>query len=159
MTAREARQHLRYSTWASRRLLDAAVALDPEQFHRDMGVPNKSVHGTLAHILMADRSWVGRVLGDPIEPTGAIEAEWPQIHERWETLADGWSDADLTRVVIYKDLKGNPHETPLWQIVLHVVNHATLHRGQVMAMFRQLGVAPPPTDLIGYYRLQQSVHA
>jgi uncharacterized damage-inducible protein DinB len=56
-------------------------------------------------------------------------------------------------------MKGNPYETPLWQIVMHVVNHATLHRGQVMAMFRQLGVGPPPTDLIFYYREQKSAHA
>jgi uncharacterized damage-inducible protein DinB len=74
-------------------------------------------------------------------------------------LADGWSDADLLRTIAYTDMQGNPYESPLWQIVMHVVNHATLHRGQVMAMFRQLGLAPPPTDLMFYYREQQSAHA
>jgi uncharacterized damage-inducible protein DinB len=163
MTADEARNHLRYSTWASRRLLDAALALDPELLHRDLGVPNKSVHGTLAHILMADRVWLARVsrrvLANPQEQTESVEAEWPRVQEQWGALAESWADADLSQVIEYKDLKGNPYATPLWQIVLHVVNHATLHRGQAMAMLRQVGVAPPPTDLIFYYREQQSAHA
>jgi uncharacterized damage-inducible protein DinB len=163
MTADEARQHLRYSAWASRRLLDAAQTLDSEQLHRDLGVPNKSVHGTLAHILMADRNWLarvsGRVLSNPMEQTEAMEAEWPRVLEQWEARAKPLTDSDLAQVIAYKDMKGNPYETPLWQIVMHVVNHATLHRGQVMAMFRQLGVGPPPTDLIFYYREQKSAHA
>jgi uncharacterized damage-inducible protein DinB len=158
MTADEARTHIRYSGWASSRLLDAAMNLDPEQFHRDLGVPNKSVHGTLQHVCWADGIWLERIGGPPLQK-GAIAMEWPQTHQYWQKFADGLTDADLTRVVPYKDTKGNPYETPLWQIVLHVVNHATLHRGQVMAMFRQLGVAPPPTDLIFYYREQQSARA
>ena len=51
----------------------------------------------------------------------------------------------------YKDMKGNPHRTPLWQIGLHVVNHATHHRGQVSGFLRSLGKTPPPLDLIYYY--------
>jgi uncharacterized damage-inducible protein DinB len=52
-------------------------------------------------------------------------------------------------------MDGKPFETPVWQIVLHVVNHATLHRGQAMALLRQLGMKPPPTDLIFFYREQK----
>lgn len=159
MTAEEARTHIRYSTWASRRLLDAALKLDPEQLNADVGVANKSIHGTLAHILMADRVWIARVTSEKIEPQENVEIEWPQIQKRWVEFVSGLSDSDLARVVSYKDMKGNPYETPLWQIILHVVNHATLHRGQVMAMIRQLGIAPPPTDLIFFYREQQATHA
>ncbi len=159
ISADDARLHLQYSAWASRRLLEASLKLDPEQFTRDLGVANKSVRGTLEHIMMADRVWIARILGITIEPE-ALETQWPQIQQRWADFAAGMSDADLSRVISYKDLKGNPYQTPLWQIVLHVVNHGTLHRGQVMAMFRQLGVAPPPTDLIFFYREQaQTTHA
>jgi uncharacterized damage-inducible protein DinB len=38
-----------------------------------------------------------------------------------------------------------------WQIILHVVNHATLHRGQAMGILRQMGIAPPQTDLMNFY--------
>jgi len=158
MTAAEARTHIRYSGWASQRLLNAAMSLEPEMMHRDLGVANKSVHGTLDHILMADRIWLARVTGAPIQPEGTLDMEWPRIQQRWQQFVDQLTDADLPRVVAYADLKGNAHQSPLCQIVLHVVNHATLHRGQVMAMFRQLSIAPPPTDLIFYYREQHAAH-
>src|SRR5580704_18448674 len=111
MTAEEARQHLRYLTWASRRLLDAAQKLDSEQLHRDLGVPNKSVHGTLAHILMADRVWLarvsGRVLANPREQKEAIEVEWPRVLGEWEARANTLTDTDLPKVIAYKDMQGN----------------------------------------------------
>jgi uncharacterized damage-inducible protein DinB len=139
--------------------MEAAMSLDPEMLHRDLGVVNKSVHGTLEHILMADRAWLGRVQGAPIQPEGALDEEWPRIQRGWQRFIDGVTDADMQRVIAYHNLKGHPYQSPLWQIVMHVVNHATLHRGQVMAMFRQLGIAPPSTDLISYYREQQTAHA
>lgn len=153
MTTQDARTHLRYSGWASRRLLEAALQLPPEQLQRDMQVSHKGVLETLNHIHFADRIWLCRVLGAPYEAAqGRIEIEWPDIQRRWEEWCDSPAAADLDRVISYQDLKGNPYQAPLWQIILHLVNHATLHRGQVMAMMRQLGVAPPPTDLIFYYR-------
>ncbi|HUA85654.1 MAG TPA: DinB family protein [Bryobacteraceae bacterium] len=153
MTTQDARTHLRYSGWASRRLLDAALQLPAEQIERDLKVSHKGVLETLNHIHWADRVWLYRVLGQPMdEPDGSIEVAWPQIQRGWEEWSDSPAAADLERVISYKDMKGHAHQSALWQIVLHLVNHATLHRGQVMAMMRQLGVAPPPTDLIFYYR-------
>ncbi len=164
MTADEVRTHLRYSGWASRRLLGAAVTLGPEDLNRDMGVSHRSVLGTLAHIHFADRTWFSRVADPSIESDSAgdppalqtLEGDWSRIQKRWEEWAGSLTDADLTHVVSYKTSQGTPHQTPVWQIVLHVVNHATLHRGQVMAMLRRLGVPPPPTDLIFYYRELQA---
>jgi uncharacterized damage-inducible protein DinB len=156
MTAKEAQIHFQYSTWASARLLEAALKLSPEDANKDLGCSHKGVLETLNHIHMADRSWLFRVLGETMEqPTEALEVEWPKIQKKWEEWVDALKDEDMTRAIAYKDLKGNFHVSPIWQIVLHVVNHATLHRGQVMAMFRQLGQAPPPTDLIFYYREQK----
>jgi uncharacterized damage-inducible protein DinB len=160
MTAEELRLHISYSGWASRKLLDAAFALSQEDRHREFGVSHKSLAGTLEHIFFADRIWFARTV-DPrvvrggfgeFGPGETIETEWPPLQKRWEDWAAALSQPDLVRVVEYKDLKGNPYRTPVWQIVLHVVNHATLHRGQAMSLLRQLGVAPPPTDLIFYYR-------
>jgi uncharacterized damage-inducible protein DinB len=160
MTADELRTHIRYSGWASRRLLEAALELDQEQLYRDMGASHKSLVDTLAHIHFADRIWFSRVVDPAVQtsapadllPHQSLEREWPAMQRRWEEWADSLTDADLPRVVHYKAMNGDPYETPVWQIVLHVVNHATLHRGQAMALLRQLGVAPPPTDLIFYYR-------
>lgn len=156
MTAEDARIHTRYSTWASRRLLDAALALPPDDARKDLGVSHKSVMETLGHIHMADRAWLYRVLGDTMpQPTEALEIEWPRIREAWEKYAASLTDDMMARAIGYKDMAGNFHTSKIWQIVLHVVNHATLHRGQVMAMMRQLGVKPPQTDLMYFYREQK----
>jgi uncharacterized damage-inducible protein DinB len=152
MTAEEARNHLRYSSWASRRLLDAAMQLPEEQLHREMNVSHKTIFDTLTHIHMADRVWMERITGSKIEQSEPLEVAWPQIWQRWEDFLDSAQDSDLARVIAYQDLRGNSHQSALWQIVLHVVNHATLHRGQVMGMFRQIGMQPPATDLIFYFR-------
>ncbi len=158
MTADELRLHLRYSRWASQRLLEAAAKLEEEPLVRELGVSHRSVLETLSHIYHADTAWFSRVADpglnfspDPVA-LEVLQTKWNDIQDRWEQWAGSLTDADLTRIVAYKSLKGDPFETPLWQIILHVVNHATLHRGQVMAMLRQLGVQPPPTDLIFYYR-------
>jgi uncharacterized damage-inducible protein DinB len=153
MTPEEVRLHISYSGWASRRLLDAALALSEEDQRREFGVSHKSLFGTLEHIFLADRIWLSRTV-DPsvLESKETFTTAWPQIQKRWEDWAAGLTPEELPRVVDYKDLKGNPHSTPVWQIALHVVNHATLHRGQAMSLLRQLSVPPPPTDLIFYYR-------
>ena len=67
-------------------------------------------------------------------------------------FAAGLSEADWSREASYKTLAGKPFNTPLWQIVLHVVNHGSYHRGQVTNMLRQLGVKPVNLDLVRFYR-------
>jgi uncharacterized damage-inducible protein DinB len=164
MTAAEARTHIRYSGWASRRLLDAAEALMPQEFIKPMGVSHESIQGTLGHIHAADRIWYKRTV-DPgmmmppiaeMSSREAITADWPELQRKWEAWSDSLSDPDLERIVSYKMLNGTPGESPASHVVLHLVNHATLHRGQVVGMLRQLGVKPPVTDLIFYLRELQT---
>lgn len=160
MTAAEARLHLRYSGWASQKLVDAAEQLTPEDRTRPMGVSHESLQKTLGHIYAADRAWYSRTV-DPetsipsltdIHSMEVLTGEWRDLQKKWEAWADSLTDEDLARVLEYRLRDGTESRTPVWQIVMHVVNHATLHRGQVMAMLRQLGVKPPATDLIFYYR-------
>jgi uncharacterized damage-inducible protein DinB len=154
------RTHLDYTNWASNRLMDAVSTLPQEELTRDFGTADHSVLGTLAHVYAADRVWLGRVLGNP--PARFIGDEdmhlevlrndWPRLLEGWRTWVDGQTNESLCTSLRYKDLKGNAHETPHWQIVLHVVNHATHHRGQISGFLRAMGHTPPPLDLIAYYR-------
>jgi len=155
------RTHLAYTNWASNRLVDAAGALPPEELTRDFGTADHSVLGTLAHIYAADRVWLGRIRGNPparfIDPAkdvrlDALRDDWPRLLEEWRSWAGGMTDESFGARVQYKDLKGNANETPLWQIVMHVVNHATHHRGQVSGFLRAMGHTPPPLDLMAYYR-------
>lgn len=153
--------HLRYSAWASARLVAAAAQLTPAELTHDFQTSEKSIAGTLAHIFAADRVWWHRVNGTVppqfIDPEkdfllSTLQTDWPALLAQWEQFIAAQHEAALASNIEYNDLKGNPHATPLWQIVLHVVNHATHHRGQVSGMIRALGHTPPPLDLIFYYR-------
>ena len=164
MTQAEAHLHLRYSAWASRKLVEAVGAVPETDFAKPVGVSHGSLLGTLAHVHWADWLWFTRVVEpreQPAQTREALETVWPELQDKWIAWAEGASDAELNRVVVYKSiLDGQMARTPAWQIVLHVVNHATLHRGQVMGMLRQTGIPPPHTDLMNFYReLAAATHA
>lgn len=151
--------HLEYSAWATQALLDAAQSLSPEELERNLGASHGGVLDTLRHIYYADRIWLTRLSGetrafkDQPEPSLAeLRQSWPALLIRFRGRIADLGPAQLQTAISYSDLKGNTHHTPIWQVVAHAVNHATLHRGQVMAMFRQLGHVPPATDLIFFYR-------
>jgi len=160
MTAAEARIHLRYSRWASRKLVDAAGELSPENRTRPMGVSHESLQKTLGHIYAADQVWYSRTVDSsvPLPALGqeytmeTLTGDWSELQKKWEAWSDSLSDGDLERIAAYKLRDGTSGQAAVWQVVMHVVNHGTLHRGQVVAMMRQLGAKPPATDLIFYYR-------
>lgn len=149
---------LDYSAWASQRLLDAAANLSPDELKRDFQTADKTVLDTLAHVFAADRIWLARVKGEPratfLDPEdrdlAVLQSEWPALHERWKLWMSDLGDAGSN--ISYKDTRGNAYTQPVWQIVLHLVNHGTHHRGQVAGFLRSMGKTPPPLDLIAYYR-------
>jgi uncharacterized damage-inducible protein DinB len=142
--------HLRYSAWASKLLLDFARTL-PEA---DLTKPIPNSHGgilkTFQHIYYADREWLARMEGSPPEPfedpepgpsLAELETAWPPLLDRLRRWASGERDPNR----ISEDEDG---AAPVYQVVLHLVNHGTYHRGQIAAMLRMDGHVPPSTDLI-----------
>ncbi|HVT94113.1 MAG TPA: DinB family protein [Bryobacteraceae bacterium] len=153
-------QHLTYHRWATNLLLEAAAALDPSILHRDFGVSHASIFRTLGHIFHADQVWLSRVLHtasftpvkvEPEQGIGTLRSEWARCHAGWIEWAERVTPEEWEHPVSYVS-SGKPSSTEANKIVLHLVNHGSLHRGQVMAMLRQAGVKPPATDLIQYYR-------
>jgi uncharacterized damage-inducible protein DinB len=160
VSAEALRLHIDYTAWASARLLDAAAALTAEELTRDFQTADKTVLDTLAHVFAADRIWLSRLQGAPratfIDPQdrqlSALQREWPVLLDRWKEYVAGISDEQARKHISYNDLKGNPHSQPLWQILLHIVNHGTHHRGQAAGFVRAMGHKPPVLDLIAFYR-------
>jgi len=154
------RSHLDYTAWASRRLVDAAAALTPDELHRDFKTANHSILETLVHIFAGDRVWLARLSGAPIpafvtdadRSLAVLEREWPPLQERWKEWAAGLTDEMALKELSYFDLKGRSWTQPVWELVLHVVNHGTHHRGQVAGFLRSLGYTPPPIDLVVFCR-------
>ncbi len=150
-----------YNSWANLRTTESCAALTPEQFTRDLGSSFPSVRDTLVHILGAEWLWLERWHGRSpgAMPAPADFATLGAVHERWveidRDLVDfvaGLTAEDLARVVQHKTTKGASQAQPLWQMLQHLINHGTYHRGQVATMLRQLGAKAISTDLILFYR-------
>lgn len=161
MTPEEMRALYAYEAWANHRLLDACAALTEEQFTRDLGSSYPSIHDTLVHILGGQWFWLERWRGrspsaSPKQPRfpdpESLRASWQAIERDLLEFVGGLAQDDLMRVLHYRTTEGNPNSQPYWQMLQHVVNHGTYHRGQVTLMLRQLGATPAATDLILYYR-------
>jgi uncharacterized damage-inducible protein DinB len=153
--------HLRYHQWATGRVLEETVPLPADQLVKTLGGSFGSVYGTLVHMYQADRIWHDRLKGLPTGPLADYEAPgctydlqnaWTAMLAQMMTWAEGLAENDWLGEMSYKTLAGVQYETPLWQTILHVVNHGSHHRGQITNMLRQLGVKPVNLDLIAFYR-------
>ncbi|HYL46222.1 MAG TPA: DinB family protein [Candidatus Limnocylindrales bacterium] len=150
-----------YNSWANHRTLDACAALNHEQFARDLGSSFRSVRDTLAHISGVEWLWLERWRGRSHNtiPPGSDFPDFESLRRRWLEIehyllgyVTALTDTDIQRVVEHTTTSGVPQSAPLWQMLQHLVNHGTYHRGQIASMVRQLGSKPLSTDLIFFYR-------
>lgn len=148
-----------YNRWANRRILGAAAALPPDQFLEDRGSSFGSLRDTLVHVLGAELVWLARWEGEspasylaPAEfPTvAALSPRWDELERGQSGFFDQLTDGALDRVVAYTNVAGERWRYPLHQMLQHVANHSTYHRGQAVTLLRQLGRTPPGTDLLLY---------
>ena len=160
MPAGAARELLLYMLWADRLMLAAVRQVRPGDLTRDAGVSFGSLLGTMAHMEGANRLWLSRLSGNPLERAPSIHdyADLPSWIHAWEETAAGLeaflaplSDEQLAAPLTWTNTAGNTYTLPLWQLVTHMVNHNSYHRGQVVSLLRQMGYEAPSTDLVYYY--------
>jgi uncharacterized damage-inducible protein DinB len=149
-----------YNRWANARVLEAASALNQEQFTRDLGNSFHSVRDTLAHIFGAEWIWLERWKGTSprslpdtadFSSLGALKTRWDEIENQRAGFIRSVTPETLEKVVSYVNTRGQTFAYPLWQMMVHVVNHSTYHRGQITTLLRQLGAKPAATDLLLFY--------
>jgi uncharacterized damage-inducible protein DinB len=150
-----------YNRWANRRLTGVTAALTGEELVREVGGSFPSVRRTLIHLLEADWIWLERWKGDSptsaprewhLEDHDAIVGQWDVVQAQREVFVGSLDPAAMMRPLSYRSLRGEPFTAPLYELMLHVVNHSTYHRGQITNMLRQLGRAAVGTDLVAYQR-------
>ncbi len=161
MDYEDLRLMLQYHYWARDRLLAAVEPLTAEQFTRDLGSSFRSVRDTLAHLVGAEAAWLSRWQGhspssllpaDQLPDLAAVRRAWTETEQGVRAFVADTGEQGVGRVISYRLRSGAPGASPFWQMLQHVVNHASYHRGQVTTMLRQLGAAPPaPMDLIAFY--------
>lgn len=154
-----ARTMAAYNRWMNERLYACCATLTDDERKRDVGAFFKSIHGTLNHLLLADRIWLGRFNGEPFVVASLDQelcADFADLRaERGATDAaiDAWV-AGLTGERLAGDLSyttlvnPQPRRNPLWLAALHFFNHQTHHRGQLTTLLMQRGVDPGVTDLL-----------
>jgi uncharacterized damage-inducible protein DinB len=163
MNLNDIRQLFDYTEYANLLALDAAEKLTDEQLRLDFKISHGSILGTLAHMAGAEWIWLSRWQGlspseiwtsETFADLAALRQRWQEIEAGRRALLEGLTMDKLHAELSYRNIKGEPFTLPLIQQMQHVVNHATLHRGQVVGMIRQLGIAPPAVDLL-YYLIAQ----
>lgn len=154
-----------YNAWCNERLFDAAALLSDADYRADRGAFFKSVHGTLNHILVADRIWMKRFTGAGEQPA-SLDAI---LYDDFAALRDARRSQDvlISRYIDRLDneaLNGSIHyrtivkpqtiEQPLAPALDHFFNHQTHHRGQAHALLSSMigNDKTPSFDLIIYQR-------
>jgi len=164
MNLQDLRTLLDYHYWARDRMFEALDPLTQEQIDRDMGNSFRSIRDTVTHLYAADWIWYSRWQGtsptvllptDTFPDLPAVRAAWADLEAKVRALVEELGEPGVTRVFEFKLLSGQPGAAPFWQMLQHVVNHGSYHRGQVTTMLRQLGAQPAkPLDMIAFYRAQ-----
>jgi uncharacterized damage-inducible protein DinB len=161
MNVEDFRRLYDYNSWANHRTLEACAALNDEQFTRDLHSSFRSVRDTLAHILLVEWLWLERWEGrspDKFPPATdfptleSARRRWAEVERNLLDYVAALKPEDIDRVIAHKTTAGAPQSAPLSQMLQHLVNHGTYHRGQVATMLRQLDAKPIGTDLIVFYR-------
>jgi uncharacterized damage-inducible protein DinB len=160
-------QHLaklsRYHRWATEKLFDSVALLTEEQYRKESGLFFGSVHGTLNHLLLVDQLWLSRIDGQPYpvnDLSHEIETEAKSLETALLNQCDLWfktcaamTDRRLTQMVKYRNTAGEPSRIKADDLLMHVFNHGTHHRGQISAVLVEFGVPVPEMDY--YYFVQK----
>ena len=154
-----ARGMARYNKWMNQGLYETCAGLSDAQRKQDLGAFFRSIHGTLNHLLLTDRLWMGRFTGEPYTVRSLDE----ELYADFETLrveraredericdwVETLSDESLGGELVYTSaVNPAPRRMPYWLAVSHFFNHQTHHRGQITTLLKQQGVDPGVTDLV-----------
>lgn len=141
-----------YDRWATRRVLDALDGIDPGFWARTDEVGERGLGSILVHQLGSSRRWRLLFQGRPTDEGVKAELEpLPTIDElraRWDAE---WAAVDAWLQTMTDPFVANVHEgVPVWQLLVHVVNHGTQHRSEAAALLTTEGRSPGELDLFDY---------
>ncbi len=149
-----------YMYWANQRYFAVAESLTDEQLHRAQGHSWDDVHATLVHMLSSEWVWMQRWQGsspkshlDKAEfPTLAVlKQRWTQVEADMRAFINRQTNETLMAPITYGNFRGETFHVPLWQMLSHIVNHETHHRGELAAMYALMNVSHPEDEMIQYF--------
>jgi uncharacterized damage-inducible protein DinB len=148
-----------YNHWMNDRLYSLCAEIPDDERKHDRGAFFGSIHGTLNHLLLADKVWLGRFEGQPFQVQSLdqelyenfveLRAEREVTDRHIETWAAGLTEEKLASQFQFSSItRPGLRECELWVVVLHLFNHQTHHRGQLTTLLSQMGKDYGITDLI-----------
>lgn len=156
------KQYAAFNVWATQKIAEVILSLPEEKQRQEVPSSFSSLHTTLLHMWDAESIWWQRLKLQEriIVPnqvfTGTTKELVDSLHQQskqWEDWISNASDLSIDHVFQYQTFSKEQYKQPTWQMLLHVFNHGTYHRGQLVNMLRQLGVEKiPATDFIIWAR-------
>ncbi|BBN59483.1 DinB family protein [Hydrogenovibrio marinus] len=148
-----------YNQAMNRQFYATCAAMSDEARKRDMKAFFESIHGTLNHLLLTDKVWLGRIESQPFsasslreilyEDFDELRAERERTDERIMMVVGNLNEQELTRVISYHSIMTNsPQAFSLGRVFTHLFLHQTHHRGQVSTLIGQLGYDFGETDIL-----------
>lgn len=156
----------RYNRWMNEKLYMVCEGIPDTVRKQDMGAFFRSMHGTLNHLLLTDKMWLGRFKQQPFAAQSLDQELYSDFNTLWQERRQtdaaiaAWlqplTEQDLAGDLTFTSLV-NPTEQvlPLWICLLHLFNHQTHHRGQLTTLLNQSGYDSGVTDLLAMYMEQK----
>lgn len=154
-----------YNLWANQKILDIILSLSEEKQKAELASSFKSLYNTVLHMWNAESIWWQRMKLQEqiIMPMENFKGNMQEMSvgllnqdRQWLEWINNATDMALDHVFQYQDSKREQFKQPIYQMLLHVFNHGTYHRGQLINMLRQSGVEKlPATDFIVYARIKR----
>lgn len=157
-----ARMLARYNAWANQLTFDAVAALPEGEATKERKSLFKNMVHSLNHNYVIDRIWQAHLEGREHGYTVRNTPDYPPLPELWReqqaidawyiVWADAQTDASLAERLTVTLIGGNRTAMTRGEMLLHVVNHTSYHRGFIADLFYQVPARPPTTDLPVYLR-------
>lgn len=146
-----------YHVWATGKTLDSVEPVSEEDLRREMKTSFGGIWGTLEHTYKADALWLKRYQGEKPRMEAFSASDLTDLRSKWSTVQtefrawiDRLPDAQWEGALEYRLMNGQERRSPIFETMLHVVNHGTYHRGQIVTMLRQIGAQPVSTDFVRF---------
>lgn len=151
-----------FNVWANTIVCNWLEQITDRQWNEEINSSFNSVQKTVLHCMSAENAWLQRLrknahvvwLQNEFEGTRQQHIDlWKEISAELHQFVKAFAEQDLNKYLDFRRINGDAYSMPYYQVLAHLVNHNTYHRGQLVTMLRQVGFKNvESTDLLGFYR-------
>ncbi len=149
-----------YTYWANKRYFAVAENLSDELLHKMQGHSWGDLHAMFVHVMSSEWVWYQRWHGtspaghlnkDDFPTLASVKEQWDKVEADMRAYIEEQTEESLQAKITYSNFRGETFSVPLYQMLMHVANHETHHRGELAAMFALMDVPHPEEELIQYF--------